>query len=199
MARSPAPPYTALTSNPVNLQPPPGTYHAGPLNPQYRASELSSLSSGFGDAIIDVPESGPSPARKNAPVLAQIQLGLPRFSWANVPTPHTLGEHRKRETMTTTASRDSAPRFRTVRSWVDHQSSRLLRTQDSVAGSERGGAEQEPAPAVPEMPAEFAARRDTRRSSGETDVAFKAHPGEEVEIRQGSRIPSAVLTRKLRL
>jgi len=197
MARSPAPPYTALGSNPVNLQPPPATYHNTPLNQPQRASELSSLSSGFGDAIIDVPESGPSPVnRKNVPVLAQLQLGLPRFSWANVPTPHTLGEHRRRETMTTTTSGDSTPRFRTVRSWVDHQSSRLLRTQDSVAGSERGS---EPAPALPEIPAEYATRQYKRRSSVETDAAFKVHPGEEVEIRQGSRIPSAVLTRKLRL
>jgi len=79
---------------------------------------------------------------------------------------------------------------------VDHQSSRLLRTQDSVAGSERGS---EPAPALPEIPAEYATRQYKRRSSVETDAAFKVHPGEEVEIRQGSRIPSAVLTRKLRL
>lgn len=206
MSGTTLPPHRISPSIPFNLQHPPAPRHVAAQRQSQRHSDLSSLSSGFGDAVIDVPESGPSPVDKSKggalalPAVDQQVFGLgfgSRFSWANAPTLHTLEEHRKRDTMATTTSGESAPRFRTVKSWVDQQSSKLLRTQDSVAGGER---EEEIVPGLPAIPETYSSREQHKRMSiVETNIAFMAHPGDEVEIQEGLRIASAVLIRKLRL
>ncbi|KFY15744.1 hypothetical protein V492_01785 [Pseudogymnoascus sp. VKM F-4246] len=173
-----------------------------------RASQASSLSSGFGDAVIDIPESGPTTyiSSKGAPGRPgpnNQTLGLdlgPRFSWANVPTPRTLGNHRNRDTATTTTSRDSEPRFRTVTSWVNQQTSRVMKNQgDSGAAATAPSQERDGVPDIPAIPEAYGGGKHQRMPSAETDAVFKAHPGDEVEIKESSRIPSTLLTRKLRL
>ncbi|KFY42509.1 hypothetical protein V495_04476 [Pseudogymnoascus sp. VKM F-4514 (FW-929)] len=173
-----------------------------------RMSEVSSMSSGFGDAVIDIPESGPSTyinnnkAAPGQPKPNNQSLGLdlgPRFSWANVPTPRTLGNHRNRDTATTTTSRDSEPRFRTVTSWVNQQTNRVMKNQDSAPAAPAPGQGRDSVPDLPAIPAAYGGGKHQRMPSAETDVVFKAHPGDEVEIKEGSRIPSTLLTRKLRL
>lgn len=166
------------------------------------------MSSGFGDAVIDIPESGPSTyinnnkAAPGQPKPNNQSLGLdlgPRFSWANVPTPRTLGNHRNRDTATTTTSRDSEPRFRTVTSWVNQQTNRVMKNQDSAPAAPAPGQGRDSVPDLPAIPAAYGGGKHQRMPSAETDVVFKAHPGDEVEIKEGSRIPSTLLTRKLRL
>jgi len=107
-----------------------------------RASELSSISSGFGDgdiivttdSTVPVPKipasvySGPSPANNNT-------SNNTRFSWVSQ-------EANKRDTVYTQSSEDMPPRFRSVNSWVDQQSGRVKRAQ------ERDQAQ----PPVPQMP-----------------------------------------------
>ncbi|OBT66841.1 hypothetical protein VE03_04034 [Pseudogymnoascus sp. 23342-1-I1] len=205
----------------VSQQPMPSTRDVPPpmpvLPPAYRQaangktqrmSEVSSLSSGFGDAVIDIPESGPTTYNTNrsgpgAPKPNTQTLGLDlgsRFSWANVPTPRTLGNHRNRDTATTTTSRDSEPRFRTVTSWVNQQTNRVMKNQNGGGASTAvPGQERQSVPDLPAIPAAYGGGNHQRMPSAETDVVFKAHPGDEVEIKESSRIPSTLLTRKLRL
>ena len=175
-----------------------------------RMSEASSLSSGFGDAVIDIPESGPTTYVTNKsgqglPKPNNQTLGLdlgPRFSWANVPTPRTLGTHRNRDTAnsgTTTTSRDSEPRFRTVTSWVNQQTNRVMKSQGDNRASAASSQDRSSVPDVPAVPEAYGGGKHQRMPSAETDVVFRAHPGDEVEIKESSRIPSTLLTRKLRL
>ncbi|ROT42104.1 hypothetical protein SODALDRAFT_7515 [Sodiomyces alkalinus F11] len=96
-----------------------------------RVSELSSLSSGFGDVDIIVPGmSGLRPP----PVVwqsrqQQSQKGG-RLSWASRrSSQRTSQRNSQRETMYTEASEDSPPRYRTVNSWVKQQTSRVKRAQ----------------------------------------------------------------------
>lgn len=185
----------------------PPAYRQAANGKTQRMSEVSSLSSGFGDAVIDIPESGPTTyvSNKSGPGLPKPNnqtLGLDlgsRFSWANVPTPRTLGNHRNRDTVTTTASRDSEPRFRTVTSWVNQQTNRVMKNQDNGGAAAVPGQERDSVPDLPAIPAEYGGGKHQRMPSAETDVVFRAHPGDEVEIKESSRIPSTLLTRKLRL
>ncbi|KAL5347856.1 hypothetical protein ACLOAV_007266 [Pseudogymnoascus australis] len=184
----------------------PQAYRQAANGKTQRMSELSSLSSGFGDAVIDIPESGPTTYNSNRPgpglpkpnnQILGVDLGS-RFSWANVPTPRTLGTHRNRnrDTATTTTSQDSEPRFRTVTSWVNQQTNRVMKHQDG--GAAAPGQDKDSVPDLPAIPAAYGGNHQ-RVPSAETDVVFKAHPGDEVEIKESSRIPSTLLTRKLRL
>ncbi|OBT77062.1 hypothetical protein VF21_02940 [Pseudogymnoascus sp. 05NY08] len=186
---------------------PPAYRQANGKNP--RMSEVSSLSSGFGDAVIDIPESGPTTyvnkSGQGLPKPNNQTLGLdlgPRFSWANVPTPRTLGTHRNRDTAntaTTNGSRDSEPRFRTVTSWVNQQTNRVMKNQDNSGASTVSSQGSSGVPDVPAVPEAYGGGKHQRMPSAETDVVFRAHPGNEVEIKESSRIPSTLLTRKLRL
>jgi hypothetical protein len=90
-----------------------------------RWSGLSSLSSGFGDAQIIIPESTPTPPAARA---SQQSSGSPRkFSWAtSIFQIRRLGD---RNTIYTTTSEESAPRFRTVNSWVAQQTRHMERQQ----------------------------------------------------------------------
>ncbi|GJC81006.1 hypothetical protein ColLi_03844 [Colletotrichum liriopes] len=88
-----------------------------------RASELSSISSGFGDGDIIVPGMPGMVLQPPPPVsqsLRASQIGVGRFSWANKTN---------RETVYTETSEDLPPRFRTVDSWVNQQTGRVKRAQ----------------------------------------------------------------------
>lgn len=93
----------------------------------YRASELSSLSSGFGDGDIIIPPPNvmlPKTAiatRELAVADGDVDNIRP-FSWMS----KTGVEQQQRDTMYTTAS-DRQSRFRSVNSWVDQQKRRLKR------------------------------------------------------------------------
>jgi hypothetical protein len=111
----------------------------------YRASELSSLSSGFGDADIIVPApaatrqpSGPGASRLSYQQASAISR---KNSVANV----SEAGNRNRDTVYTTTSEDMPPRFRTVNSWVNQQTGRVRRAEQRA---------NEDIPPVPSMPRE---------------------------------------------
>ncbi|CAG8976253.1 hypothetical protein HYALB_00009428 [Hymenoscyphus albidus] len=157
-----------LTQNTMLTQP---TTNLQPTNQDLsHMSYLSSLSSGFGDGLMV------EPTDPIGPVQGYRQSRAPgTFSWMQ-PT----GQHRgNRDTISTTTSEESAPRFRTVNSWVAQQASQVngAKTDDSNI------------PDVPTIPRNF------ERKLNE-DPVFKFHPGQEVQISRGSRVPSEILNRK---
>ncbi|KAK5664157.1 hypothetical protein OQA88_372 [Cercophora sp. LCS_1] len=90
-----------------------------------RASELSSLSSGFGDGDIIVPADPTIPVPRVPSSAYPGGTGTQnntRFSWQSQ-------EPSKRDTVYTQASEDMPPRFRSVNSWVDQQTGRIKRVQ----------------------------------------------------------------------
>lgn len=91
-------------NNNTSTGPPP---YSSPAQRQTVVSDMSSLSSGFGDGdiIMPPPATASSPAHRST------------LSAGN------------RETVYTEASEDSPPRFRTVNSWVRQQSGRVRREQ----------------------------------------------------------------------
>lgn len=189
---SPTQPLRVLNPDPVqpnatfsfyNVQPPPQVRQPSVAYNNQRVSDLSSLSSGFGDANIDVPESGPTPPntlnnpRKSLAYRASRNNFISRFSWAA----------RDRDTVYTNASEDSAPRFRTVNSWVNQQSRGVARKQETDAEIDT----------MPEMNYKSTTVPKHQRGPSEvTNAAFRAHPGDEVQVGRGSRVPSAILDRK---
>ncbi|KAK5629644.1 hypothetical protein RRF57_005359 [Xylaria bambusicola] len=91
----------------------------------YRASELSSLSSGFGDGDIIIPQPSATLARTPAAARETANTdedsgNIRPFSWMS----RTGTEQQHRDTMYTTAS-DRRSRFRSVNSWVDQQKRRM--------------------------------------------------------------------------
>jgi hypothetical protein len=160
-------------------------------------SELSSLSSGFGDARIDIPESGPtkpnSQRKSPASRASQKDNNYSRFSWSSSPT--TLGRGRgNRDTIytsttthttLTTSSEESGPRFRTVNSWVSHQAKRVQRQKDHDREID----------SMPALPAQAQVKKahHQRLKSEVTDPGFKYHPGDEVPLASGNRVPSVIL------
>lgn len=147
-----------------------------------RMSYLSSLSSGFGDQII-IPESGPTkPA--NVRASRQSYRQSRKLSWAT----SARGPQGDRDTVYTTASIDSAPpRFRTINSWVAQQTGRVQRQNQSKD-------EVPSMPAIPK-PLQIGVAANHQRNESE-DPAFKHHPGDEIELSKGSRIPSTILDKK---
>lgn len=101
---------------------------------QNRNSELSSLSSGFGDGDIIVSTSPIQPPLPSLQVVTQSDRTFCR-----------AGD--KRETIYTESSEDSPARFRSVNSWVTQQVSRIKRAQQR---SEKG--DDETPPPVPGLP-----------------------------------------------
>ncbi|KAF9877936.1 hypothetical protein CkaCkLH20_04512 [Colletotrichum karsti] len=101
-----------------------------------RASELSSISSGFGDGDIVVPGMAlqPPPPVSN-PFRASQNGG--HFSWMSKSN---------RDTVYTETSEDLPPRFRTVNSWVNQQTGRVKRAQTRPETDED-------VPPVPGLPA----------------------------------------------
>lgn len=105
-----------------------------------RASELSSISSGFGDGDIIVPGMPGMVLQPPPPVTQSLrasQNGVGRFSWVSKSN---------RETVYTETSEDLPPRFRSVTSWVDQQTGRVKR---ALARPETD----EDVPPVPGLPA----------------------------------------------
>lgn len=142
-------------------------------------SYLSSLSSGFGDQII-IPEPLPTKPN-NAGASRQSYRQSRKFSWAT----SARGPQGDRDTIYTTASIDSTPpRFRTINSWVAQQVGRVQKEQA-----------QDEVPAMPEIPKPLQAGVDHQRKASE-DPAFRHHPGDEIELSKGSRIPSTILDKK---
>jgi hypothetical protein len=108
-----------------------------------RASELSSLSSGFGDADIIIADV----LAKSRPVSRDPRRSnnfIGRFSWMS----RRPGD---RETVYTASSEDRPTKYRTVTSWVNQQTGRLKRAQA------RQGSEAE-IPPVPDIPARSTVR-----------------------------------------
>lgn len=110
----------------------------------YRASELSSISSGFGDGDIIVPppvahQQGLEPRPFS---FAKPAGGLTRNSVANRSD---AGSHGQRDTVYTTTSEDMPARYRSVNSWVNQQTGRIQRQQQS---------EGDDVPPVPSLPPE---------------------------------------------
>lgn len=149
-------------------------------------SYLSSLSSGFGDGLI-IPE--PTVVGGGRQSYRQSKApGAGRFSWMTGGTGSKAPGYGDRDTVYTTASIETAPRFRTVNSWVAQQAGRVER-QPGV-------------PAIPGIPLPLplmvgsAPTIDHQRKISE-DPAFRQHPGDEIRIGQGSRVPSAILDKKV--
>jgi hypothetical protein len=118
----------------------------------YRASEISSLSSGFGDGDIIVTE--PNTVVIKPPITAQgpdTEAGNRRGSWIS-----RSGSVVKRDsvytTITTTSERPT--RFRSIHSWVDQQKTRLKRA-DSRAKA-RGEV-----PVMPALPGQINVTQQT--------------------------------------
>lgn len=143
-------------------------------------------------------------------------VGMPsRFSWtnSNAPqTPHdpsrdTVNQPIGRDSFMT--SRSSVPRFRTINSWVDQQSTRVetqrLKSQFRMTQSSTASDESDKVPEMPNVPATFSKegkglpsknfrhqRHDTTTTVA-TATIFKAHPGTEVRFSVRSTVPSEVL------
>ncbi|KAI1805671.1 hypothetical protein F4811DRAFT_213152 [Daldinia bambusicola] len=121
---------------------PPEIYGA-PKRAGTRASEISSISSGFGDGDIIVP---PPSAEKSAPAQTE-ENATARDSWISRPC-------EKRETVYTEASEDRPARFRSITSWVNQQAGRAKRAHSRA--QERGEV-----PVMPAVPGEISATRQT--------------------------------------
>lgn len=104
-----------------------------------RVSDISSLSSGFGDGDII------------APPPAAVVIGSAASANASKRSSRSSRSSRKRDTVYTEASEDSPARFRTINSWVRQQSGRIRRAEqrDQEATAITGGV-----PPVPLLPPE---------------------------------------------
>jgi hypothetical protein len=173
-----------------------------------RESDISSLSSGFGDAQIDIPDSSlarplPPQEHQRKSSLKEAIFSLPmisRFSWSTTTTPVTLAKHR--ETIYTTTSDESTPRFRTIASWVNHQTAAIQKKTRN--GRTNSGGSENMSDLPPRMPPQmaqggFKEKAHQRMSSGSTNPAFKYHPGDEIAMNKGERIPSEVLDGSFRI
>ena len=107
-----------------------------------RLSEMSSLSSGFGDGefVWTVTGNTTTVTSGSTPEGTVLQPPPPAAQRASRGDASS-----RRETVFTEASEDSPPRFRNVNSWVRQQSGRVRRAQQR---------DKDPAPAVPVLPPE---------------------------------------------
>lgn len=142
-------------------------------------SYMSSLSSGFGDGLV-MPQPTIAGEASRQTYRQSRNPGVSRFSWAT-SAPRTPGYKGDRDTMYTTASTDTPPRFRTVNSWVAQQAGRVDVEQQR--------------PSMPPVPQALQNAGVHQRKASE-DPAFSHHPGDEVRIRKGSRVPSEILDTK---
>lgn len=167
------------------------------------------------------------PSISQRPVLGGGGNGIAsRFSWTNSNAPQTPHDP-SRDTVAQPLSRDSfmtqrssVPRFRTIDSWVNQQSTRVeeqrLKQQFRMTQSSTSSAGEDTVPEMPSVPknlvkdvaspsANAAAaasglpgknikhqRHDTT-TTVHTAPIFKAHPGTEVRFSVRSTVPSEVL------
>jgi hypothetical protein len=92
-------------------------------------------------------------------------------------------------------TRSSVPRFRTIDSWVNQQSTRIeeqrLKQQFRMTQSTTYSDDEVPEmPPVPKMDQET---RHKRHDTVDTAPIFKQHPGTEVRFSTRSMVPSEVL------
>ncbi|KAI1322814.1 hypothetical protein F5Y16DRAFT_27320 [Xylariaceae sp. FL0255] len=136
----------------------------------YRASELSSISSGWGDGDIIIPptetEPNPPPVKTPKSTLSLIvgsQFSLPKLNGGNTSSDNADngdGESEgsngrdQRDTVYTVASDDRPARFRSIHSWVAQQKGRAKRAD--FRARERGEV-----PVMPAVPGQAAATRST--------------------------------------
>lgn len=144
-------------------------------------SYLSSLSSGFGDGLI-IPE----PTVVGAGETRQSYRNTRKFSWMTQQG-RTSGPVGDRDTVYTSASIETAPRFRTIHSWVAQQTGRVERRVQSDAE----------VPSMPAIPLPLQAANGAHQRNQSEDPAFQHHPGDEINIGRGSRVPSSILDRKV--
>lgn len=118
------------------------TLRSGAQLPNSRLSDISSLSSGFGDGqfIIDTLNSNTNTLQGTASE-ATIKAPLP------VAKRESVGAaSQRRDTVYTEASEDMPPRFRSVNSWVRQQTGRVTRAKQRDQASDT--------PPVPSLPPE---------------------------------------------
>ena len=144
-------------------------------------SYLSSLSSGFGDGLL-ISEPGARNTMRNSHMSRQNPRETRNFSWERNSTLPLKGD---RDTVYTASSVDSNPRFRSVTSWVAQQTGRLEKQQQAAGVI----------PQMPEIPLPLQIARAHQRKTSE-DPAFSHHPGDEIQISRGSRVPSVILDKK---
>ncbi|KAJ6439919.1 het domain-containing [Purpureocillium lavendulum] len=106
--------------------------------PNGRMSEISSLSSGFGDGDIIMP-----PPNSTTTITAT-RLTVPAPAATRTSVSDTS---QRRDTMYTEASEDPVPRFRNINSWVRQQTGRVKRAKQREMATDD-------APPVPNMPPE---------------------------------------------
>ncbi|RYO87836.1 hypothetical protein DL766_000740 [Monosporascus sp. MC13-8B] len=121
----------------------------------YRDSEISSLSSGFGDGDIVIQQSLTAPPPPVAPRQEPPQPPprtpnyLGRFSWIS-----RSSSSGRRETVYTQTSEDRPARFRSINSWVNQQAGRVRRANSRA--KERGEV-----PVMPAVPGELNVTQQT--------------------------------------
>lgn len=94
----------------------------------YRASELSSISSGFGDGDIIVPPMATLQGQDPRPYSFAKSSGS-RSRANSIANRSDAGSNGQRDTIYTTTSEDMPVRYRSVNSWVNQQTGRVERQQ----------------------------------------------------------------------
>ncbi|KAI5863160.1 hypothetical protein GGS23DRAFT_56052 [Durotheca rogersii] len=142
-------------------QQPPEAYL--PARRSNRTSEISSISSGFGDGDIIVPQNLSMSMPMPAPVPLADSAGgadgpekpAPRDSWVSRDGDRRQSRREsRRETIYTTTSEDRPARFRSIGSWVNQQAGRAKRARSRAR--ERGEV-----PVMPAIPGELSMTRST--------------------------------------
>ncbi|KAJ4425072.1 hypothetical protein N0V82_000354 [Gnomoniopsis sp. IMI 355080] len=95
----------------------------------YRASELSSISSGFGDGDIIVPPMATLQQGQDPRPYSFAKSSGSRSRANSVATRSEVGSNGQRDTIYTTTSEDMPTRYRSVNSWVNQQTGRVERQQ----------------------------------------------------------------------
>lgn len=177
------------------LVPQPPRQPSAAYGPDGRVSYLSSLSSGFGDLKIDIPESGPSkpanvarkPSFTDRISRNNFQSRFSYSSWTSTPTTPRRSRASSRGNRDTMTSIESTPRFRSVNSWVGQQAKRIKRQQEADLEIDN----------MPDLPTQTAAiplqTNHQRQPSEDNESIFGFHPGDEVPIAQGKRVSSKIL------
>jgi hypothetical protein len=130
-----------------------------------------------------------------------------RFSWTNSQAPKTPLEQSRLDTsrFSVATSTSSVPRFRSIDSWVGHQATRLDEHQFQEyleMEIENKIQYQRPPQASTGIDVAGSSSRSAREkrepyNSGLSASFFMQHPGTEVPLPAGSRIPSAILDTKI--